>query len=64
MLFPIFKIFSGQFCESENSTSGPTKAEKLIGSGKKISRLPPEEPFLEPIQKNVISMYSGTGDVS
>ena len=27
-------------------------------------RLPTEERFLELIQKNVISIYSGTGDVS
>ena len=64
MVFPILKFFSGQFCASGNSTPGPTKAEKLIGSEKKISRLPPEERFLEPIQKNVISIYSRTGDVS
>ena len=64
MLLPIFKIFSEQFRTSGNSTPGPIKAEKLIGSGKKILQLPPEERFLEPIQKNIISIYSGTGDVS
>ena len=31
---------------------------------KKKSRLPPEERVLKPIQKNVVSIYSGTGDVS
>ena len=65
MLFPIFKFFSEQFRASGNSNPGPSEVEKLIGSGKKISRSPPEERFLEPIQKkNVISIYSGTGDVS
>ena len=32
-------------------------SKKLAGSGKKITRLPQEERFLEPIQKNVISLY-------
>ena len=65
MPFPIFEIFSGQFRASGNSTPGPSEAEKLIGSGKKISPLPPEERLLELIQKKkVISIYSGTGDVS
>ena len=49
--FPIFKIFSGQFRASGNSTPGPSEAEKLIGSAKKMLRLPPEERFLESIQK-------------
>ena len=51
MLFPIFKIFLEQFRASGNSNPGPSEAEKLIGSVKKISQLPPEERFLEPIQK-------------
>ena len=51
MSFLIFKIFSGQFRASGNSTPGPSEAEKLIGSGKKLLRLPPEERFLELIQK-------------
>ena len=47
-----FLIFSGQFRASGNSTPGSSEAEKLISSRKKKSQLPPEERFLEPIQKN------------
>ena len=57
MPFPIFKIFSGQFWASWNSTSSASEAEKLIGSGKKISRLPPEERFLELVQKKKLFQY-------
>ena len=57
MLFPIFKIFSEQFRASGNSNPGPSEVEKLIGSGKKISRSPPEERFLEPIQKKTLFQY-------
>ena len=66
MPFSIFFIFSGKFRTAENSTPGTSKAEKLIGwvKKKKKLQLPQEERFLEPIQKNVISIYSGTGDVS
>ena len=55
-----FLIFSGQFRAFGNSTPGPSEAEKINRFGQKKSRLPPEEWFLEPIQKNI----SGTGDVS
>ena len=54
MPFPIFKIFSGQFRASGNSTPSLSEAEKLLGSSKKKSRLPPEEWFLEPIRKKVL----------
>ena len=46
-----FLIFLGQFRASGNSIPGSSEAEKLIGSRKKKSQLPPEERFLEPIQK-------------
>ena len=59
MPFPIFKISSGQFRAPENSIPGPSKAEKLIGSGKKILRLPPGERFLEPIQKTLFQCIVG-----
>ena len=49
-----FLIFSGQFWASENSTPGPSEAEKLIGWGKKKLPLAPEKQFLEPIQKNTL----------
>ena len=64
MPFSIFKIFSGQFRVAWNSTPGPSKAEKSISSSKKKSQLPPEERFSELTQKNVISIYGGTSDVS
>ena len=64
MPFPVFKIFSGQFRASGNSSAGPSKAEKLIGSGKKISRLPQGNGFYSRYKKNVISIYSATGNVS
>ena len=41
----------GELQASGNSTPSPSEAEKLIGSGKKKLRLPPEEQFLEPMQK-------------
>ena len=45
-------IFFGQFWMAGNSTPGPSKAEKLVGSGlKKKVRLSQEECFLESKQK-------------
>ena len=56
----LFLTFFGTISGVRDSTPGPSEAEKLIGSGKKKSQLPPEGRFLELIQKKV----SGTGDVS
>ena len=40
-----------------NSTPGPSKAENLTDSGEKKSGLPPEERFLELIQKQTLFHY-------
>ena len=52
-----FLIFSGSSPNAGNSLPGLLEAEKLAGSGGKIRQIPPEEQFLEPRQKNVISLY-------
>ena len=61
MPFPIFNFFSGQFRASGNSTPGLSEAEKLLGSGKKRSRLPPQGMVFRADTKKSIS---GTGDAS
>ena len=54
MCYFLFLIFVGTISGVREFYSRSSEAEKLIGLGKKIPRLPPEERFLEPIQKDVV----------
>ena len=64
--FLFFFIFSGKFRAAENSTPGTSKAEKWIGWGKKKKKIAitSRGTVFRTDTKNVISIYSGTGDVS
>ena len=57
MPFPILKIFLRQFRASRNSTPGPSEAEKLIGVGKKISRLPTDKTVFKTDTKKALFQY-------